>query len=101
MPPDAPVTSTRVMLPPIVPRYRAGSRRRPAEMSFQQRVILGQLACVPDRQLVTQCGLADLGFRDRLYFLVVHQQTVHVQELLAGRVARLELDRTALLGVLH
>ncbi len=45
--------------------------------------------------------LADLVFRHRRNELVVHQQAIDVQRLVARRVGRLELDRPAALRILN
>src|SRR4051812_25516261 len=65
----------------------------------QQRVVLGQLMRVPGGEPVADGLLGDLVFGHRLDLLVVHQQPVHVQRLLARRVCRLKDDGAALLGV--
>src|SRR5919109_845947 len=62
-------------------------------------MILRQLR-VPDRQLVPQCGVAHLRLRDRLNELVVHEQPVHVQQLVARGVRGLEHHRAPAFGVL-
>src|ERR1022692_2949902 len=50
---------------------------------------------MPGGQAVTYRLLADLVFGHRGNDLVVHQQSIHIQRLVAGRIGCLKLDRTA------
>src|SRR5260221_13427711 len=69
--------------------------------SLRKRMPLGQLMHIPRRQPMPNRLLADLFFRHRRDDLVVDQQAIHVQSLVARRVGHFELDRAAPFRVLH
>src|SRR5271165_5838162 len=68
---------------------------------FQQRMPLGQLVRVPRREAVADGLLGNLLFRHRRNDLVVHEQAIDVQRLVARRVGRLEFDRAPPFSVLN
>ncbi len=73
----------------------------PEAGSAQQRVFFWQLLRIPDGELVPHGVFRHLVFGKRLNQLVVDQEAVHVQQLLAGGVCRLEFDCAALLRIFH
>jgi hypothetical protein len=73
----------------------------PGNILFQQRIVFRQVFRVPDCQLVPQRLLGNLIFGQGLYHLVMDQQPVYVQEFLACRIGRLELDHAAPLRIFH
>jgi hypothetical protein len=62
---------------------------------------LGQLVRIPSRKPVPNRLLADLIFRHRRDELVVHQQAIDEQRLVAGGVRGLEFGGLALFRVLN
>jgi hypothetical protein len=56
---------------------------------------------IPDRELVAHAAFGHLVFGQRLDDLVVDQEPVDVQELLARGVRGFELHRAAPFGILH
>lgn len=64
-------------------------------------MILGELLRIPDRQFMPHGLLGDLVFRQRLYHLVVDQETIDIEDLVRSTVGGLEDHRLAAFGVLH
>jgi hypothetical protein len=62
---------------------------------------LGQLVRIPGRQPMPNRLLADLIFRHRRDELVVHQQAIDEQRLVAGGVRGLEFSSLALFRILN
>ncbi len=68
---------------------------------FLERMSLGQLMRMPGREPVSNGLLAHLIFRHRRNDLVVYEQAVDVQRLVACRIGRLELDCAARFCILN
>src|ERR1700694_1655795 len=64
-------------------------------------MILRQLFCVPDCELVSHCDFGDLVLRQGLNDLIVDEQSIYVPELLTRGICGFELHRAPALRILH
>ena len=71
----------------------------PRNELFRQRMSLGQLVRVPGREPMPNRLVGDLILRHGCDDLVVHEQSVHVQRLVARRIGCFELNRAAALSI--